>query len=770
MFPFSASKRPFQALAGWLGLVVGPWLWLVAVADATAQSPESAAQSADVAAAKISVGIEGHYRVGRWTGLRVDGATSIRAIETRDGDGVEVRYLQPASPSSDGSGGGDWSYAVPGSEAAPLIARDDSGVVASTRFPTLGSPSRGPAMIPLEMPWLVVFGDPLGVDRIGANELLDRDALIAVSRPTEAAQCPDSAIGYDGVDMMMIGGSSRELLSGLSEQQHQAIVDWVLDGGHLFLTLGETAPELAQAAPWLPSLLRLDQWDVIRIDPSALETYTSSQTPLVPFSGLQLPKDKGRTLIMGRTIRRSSTPVAVEFNVGLGRVTTVAADLEDELFVNWPERLDLITRLTGSILIVNQDPQVRKNRTTAYNDLAGQLRSSLDQFKVKRRYGFSFVSLILMALIAAIGPLDYLVLNRVFGRPLLGWLTFPLVAIGLSAILVHQSRPVVSTTANAVSTADDGVAAETDVGLANESSVRRCNRVEIIDIDSTFDVGRGFSVDYLYSHEATRLDVTVTESDTFLKMIEQRGSLLTAPFGYPGPSFGGIQIAIEDSRLPLYEVALQRVDADQSRHWLRSHLVGVPLASRSSKGIMTRSRFVPKLIAKPSIERRPGSELLRGELVNPLPVDLLNGMLIYRNWTYILPTRFPAGGRIATVESLRQKNFRWHLSRQKTFESETETEPWDPANLEAVDRIAEMLMFHEAVGGSRYTSLDDGPLSFLDLSHVLTDDRCILLGRVADSATRFEFSSPGEPAVEPIGERLTLVRVVLPVIDRQQGP
>jgi hypothetical protein len=745
-------------------LVFGLWLSLGAVADAAAESP-------DGAAAKVSVGIDGHYRVGRWAGLRVEGAPSIRAIETRDGDGVEVRYVQPVSPSSGGSGGVTWSYAVPGSEAAPLIVRDDSGVVVSTRFPTLGSPSRGAAMIPLEMPWLVVFGDPLGVDRIGANELLDRDALIAVSRPTEAAQCPDSPIGYDGVDMMMIGGSSRELLSGLSEQQHQAIADWVVDGGRLFLTLGETAPELAEAAPWLPALLGFDQWEVIRIDPSALETYTSSQTPLVPFSGLRLPKDNGRTLIMGRTIRRSSTPVAVEFNVGLGRVTVVAADLEDELFANWPERLDLITRLTGSILIINQDSQVRKNRTTAYNDLAGQLRSSLDQFKVKRRFGFSFVSLILMALIAAIGPLDYLVLNRVFGRPLLGWLTFPLVAIGLSAVLVHQSRPVVSTAADAARLADRGEAGvETNGGLANESFVRRCNRVEIIDIDSTLDVGRGFTVNYLYSHEATRLDVTVTESDTLLKMIEQPGSLLTAPFGYPGPSFGGIQIAIEDSRLPRYEVPLQRVASGQSGQWLRSKLVGVPLASRSSKGIMTRSRFVPKLTAKPLIERRPGSELLRGELINPLPVDLLNGMLIYRNWTYILPTRFPVGGRVATIESLRQKNFRWHLSRQKTLETETETEPWDPANLEAVDRIAEMLMFHEAVGGSRYTNLEDGPLSFLDLSHVLTEDRCILLGRIADPATRFESSSPGEPAFEPGGERLTFLRVVLPVIDRQPGP
>jgi hypothetical protein len=167
------------------------------------------------------------------------------------------------------------------------------------------------------------------------------------------------------------------------------------------------------------------------------------------------------------------------------------------------------------------------------------------------------------------------------------------------------------------------------------------------------------------------------------------------------------------------------------------------------------------------VERRPGSELLRGELFNPLPTDLFNGMLIYRNWIYLLPTRFPAGGHIASVDNLRQKNFRWHLSRQKALESENETEAWDPADIESIDRIAEVLMFHDAVGGTRYTTLRHGPLSFLDLSHVLSDDRCILMGRVADPATRFETTIDGS-TTEPSGTRMTILRVVLPVVDPQR--
>lgn len=704
-------------------------------------------------AAEIEIGISGHYRVGRWTGVRVDIPNRVTSLETRDGDGVEVRYAQSESPNvGENSNPARWNYVIPGSEAAPLIVRDENGIAISSRFPTTGSPSRGPAMIPLGMPWLVIVGDPLGVDQIGVNRLLDRDALIAVSRPDTARDFPDSSLGYDGVDMMMIGGSSRQLLAELSTIQQQAIVEWVTGGGRLFVTLGQSAPELLEAAPWLFSLLPIENIELVRIDPSSMETFTSSQSPLRSFEGSLLPRDKGRVIIMGRTTRRVTTPIAMDVNVGFGSLTIVAADLEQEMFAQWPERLDLITQITGSILDPIEDNDRRKSRKTAYNDLAGQIRSSLDQFSIKREFGFSLVSLILMALIAAIGPLDYLLLNRFFGRPLLGWFTFPLVAVGLSVILIYQTQP----------------AALADQQTESSSECyQRCNRIEIVDIDSTMDVGRGFSLNYLYSHDAIQTDVRITASPMLSAMTKRTQRMLTSPFGYPGESFGGIQIAIEDSRLPVYEVPFELSSTQDGGSELSCFLENLPLASRSSKGILMGSRFIPELSSKQIMERRPGSELLRGDLVNPLQVDLLDGILIYRNWTYLLPTRFSAGGRIAAVDTLRQKNFRWQLSRQTSLETEGETEAWDPGQRRAIDRITEMLMFHDAVGGTRYTTLLHEPLSYLDLSHLLTDKRCILMGRVVDPATEFT-ATIGDDEVEPPGDRLTLVRVVLPVADPKQ--
>lgn len=685
-------------------------------------------------------GIEGHYRVGCWTGVRAD--TSYTSIETRDGDGVQVSYRQPAPVAAS-----QWGYVIPGSEAAPVVLRDETEVVVTTRFPTIGSPSRGPAMIPRTTPWIVVFGDPLGIDRIGANALLNRDPTIAVSIPSDAGAIPDSVLGYDGVDMMLIGGSSIELLRSLNQQQQQAIVDWVRHGGRLFLTLGESAPRLLQAAPWLPALLPLDQLNTTKIDPSALETYTSTQTPLQSFVGSRLPKDQGKVLILGRTSRRVSTPVAVDYVVGFGRITVVAADLEQELFATWPERLDLITELTETVLIPDQDEQRQpKPRATAYDDLAGQLRLTLDQFAIKRKFGFSVLSLLLMALIAAVGPLDYLLINRLLGRPLLGWLSFPLMAIGLSVLLAAQSRPATPGTAN---------------GQTSPESLMQCNRIEIFDIDSLEGIGRGFAVSYLYGHAAHRFDLDVVSDESLSAVSDGRGQMMTVPFGYPGTSFGGIQIEIEDARLPVYQVTMDGIGTAQSG--FRTSLEGLPLAARSSKGIATHCRFTPEHVKQVSLEHRPGSELLQGELVNPLPFDLLEGMLVYRNWAYLLPTRFPAGGRIEDVSSLRQKNFRWRLSRQQALESATETEAWNPAMSNSPDRVAEILMFHNAVGGKRYTGLRNDPLSFLDISHVLAEDRCMLVGRLAQPFTSIEASGRPSP---PAGDSLTLVRVVLPVHKR----
>lgn len=704
--------------------------------------------------APVTVGINGHYRVGSWTAVRWPEAAGRTAddrvsIETLDGDGTRVIYRQPREGFTAAQRGARRGYAIAGSEAAPLVIRDESNVLISTRFPERGSPSRGPAMVPLGMPWIVALGDPMGIDQIGVNELLDRGASVAVSQPRRAVALPDSVLGYDGVDLLVINSSGRALLGALNEKQSGAIVDWVLGGGQLLITLGESAPALLETAPWLYRLLPLSAEELVisTMNPSGLETFTSSQTRLEPFAGVELPREAGWTLVTGRTTRRVSVPLAARYHAGFGQVTAIAADLENPPLADWPERMALITRLTGTLLESAEQRRLSARRTTGFNDLAGQMRATLDRFEVKRSVPFSVIALIVIGWIAVIGPLDYWVLNRVLGRPLLGWLSFPLMAIGLSVLLVFAARPA---------TPAEGQPGD------REATAVRYNRVEVVDIDTAENVGRGFAWSHLYSHPARRVAMDVSGGEVLRRVSERVDMMLTTPLGFADAAFGGIEIAGEDARLPPYTVAMRDGTT------LRGTIEGLPLAPRSSKSLATRYRFQPQLSAENVIERRPGSELLQGELVNPLPVDLLDGMLIYRNWVYLLPTRFPAGGRIASLDSLRQKNFRWQLTRQKALESATETEAWDAAQYDAPGRVMEMLMFHQAAGGTRYTGLRHEPLSFLDLSDLLSDDRCLLVGRLAEPATEVQLSEASgsglaDASSEAGADTLTMIRVMLPV-------
>lgn len=724
------------------------------------ETSESTSQTAgNATTGNTTAGITGHYRVGGWTAIRL--GDSDASIETLDGDGVRVIYEQPA-----GSGQPRFGYAIAGSESAPLIVRDaDEKITVSTRFATLGSASKGASLIPLGMPWIVSVGDPLAVDQIGANEFLDRDAQVAVSKP-KPSQFPDAAIGYDGVDLMLITGTGYETLGALNDRQSDAIVDWVRRGGRLFLTLGASTTKMFEAAPWLFDLLPLKSEssaqssapEVSLMDPSAIETYTSTQSPLSEFSGVRLPKELGKVLIMGRTSRRISTPLAVQYVVGLGRVTVMAADLDSKPFVDWADRLSLIKQLTGNVLSTADRKLGAVRRSTAYDDLAGQTRGTLDQFSVSRRFGFSLLSLILMGLIALIGPLDYLLINRVFGKPLLGWLSFPIVVVGLSAILASQATPV-STVDRDSSTPTSSLKGESDL----PDDLLRCNRLEIVDIDAIEKLGRGFSWNYVFTHHANQFDVSVDASDRLDVLASNISEIRTAPFGNPGPSFGGIQISGEDSSLGAFRVAVNQEGAN-----LHGGIDGLAIAPRSSKSLATWLNFEPKLDNVVPLNKSRGSDELQGALVNPLEVDLLDGMLIYRNWVFILPTRFPAGGKISNIKKVRQKNFRWRLSRQEALEKNaTKTESWEPADYGSLTRVAEMLMFHDAVGGTRYTSLKHNPLSFLDLSHLLADDRCMLVGRLKKPMMdlRLTNSQSKDKTSIPTGNVVPMVRMILPVVE-----
>ncbi len=694
------------SLVGLSLVAIGPACDITALGDsALGQSTLKNGAVDSPADLAIQVGIDGVYRPGQWTALRLhEPQSDALLVRTLDGDGVNVIFEQPRSASP-------WIYAVPGQMGVPLVISDLTGrKVHQGRFV-------GKSIEP-KMTWVVALGDTLGIETIGKNDLLNRESSVAVSVVRSVNDVPDQPLGLSGIDLIIVGPSSIDLLAKLNHEQAKAIATWVQHGGRLLLSLGKDSTAIFNAAPWLAKLLSLNaDLPTIRLDPSAIETYTTSLARLPVLEAAELPSRGGETMIAGRNSVRQPARVAVEYSVGFGRATVVAIALDSAEFADWPQRSLLVTRLFGKLFDSEHDNRrdARGKASTGYDDFAGQIRGSLDRFENKRRIPYSIISMILILLAALIGPIDYLLVNRVLGRPLLGWVTFPLTILLVSLLLIMVGGPTTSESVQAASV--------------------WINRIEILDVDTTNKVplGRGWSWSHLSSLDAAKSDYPAYLAAALVASSNSH-SIVSAPFGYPGTTFGGISIAGEDKRMPDYQVQLTLND----EHELSSHVSNIPLSPGGSKGIATRWNFEPKLLGQSKLARRRGSELLEGSLTNPLTVDLLNGAMVFGEWVYLLPTRFRAGETIEDIETLRQKNFRWLLSRREALENSSRAEPWNIEMYKDLPRLAEILMFDSVAGGRDYTGLQNRPLIDLDLSYMLNNRTAILYGQLEHPALEID--------------------------------
>ena len=716
----------------------------------------------------IAAGLDGLYRIGRWTrigsarsdasarlggdGDPLSSADDRRVVtRTRDGDGIAVDFI------SDGAG-----YAKPGLEASSIKV----GTIASAeaepewrtagRLPAIGSVTERPTAIKPTMPWVVVVGDPIGIDQIGID-VIRAEPAVAVSRMQRAADFPDRWIGYDGVDQIMIGSDGVDVIAALNRLQIRALVDHVHRGGDLFVHLGGDAGLQLASIAFVGELCGIESPARVRIDSAALETAVTSQTPLRNFDGVGL-SDGGEVLISGRDDDRRRIPIAVRFRRGFGSVTVLAADLSAEPFVDWPDRLTLVHKLTDNVLTRPRASQT--SARTTYDDLSGQLRSTLDRFAVKPSINFSILALVALGLIAVVGPVDYWLVNRVLDRPMAGWLTFLVVTLGTTAAMSWASR--------------------------YDSSGPRVfsRRIELFDLDLVDRTGRWSTVENFYVHDAARMDLDVRPSADVNDWVSTNhdAAIVAAPWGHPGTAMGGILLTGDQGDAIGYRVdavtpiADRTGDSDRTGDAKPAFAIGnVPLSPRSSKSFSFESQFNLNDDAvdvestsrgdRRRAMRRQGSDLLRGAWSNPLDVDIYNGRLIYGNLVYLLPTRLPAGGRIAELDDLRQKSFRGLLSRQVIEENSSARQRFDPTDTDSVDRLVEIMTFHDAAGGSAYTSMNHDVASHWDTSGVLVADRCVLIGRVKTALSQMRVRIDDQPVTADDDQSFAYVRVVIPVVD-----
>src|SRR5262249_29398989 len=127
-------------------------------------------------------------------------------------------------------------------------------------------------------------------------------------------------------------------------------------------------------------------------------------------------------------------PIVLQSSCGLGRVVLVAFDLDAPPFSTWEGQAAFWKRLHNEIA----PHQSAANAEQAIGpwgqggELGTELKRGLESFEEVPVISFGWVALFILFYIVLVGPLDYLLLKKVFKRLELTWITFPVLVLVVS--------------------------------------------------------------------------------------------------------------------------------------------------------------------------------------------------------------------------------------------------------------------------------------------------------------------------------------------------
>ncbi|MEX2113991.1 MAG: hypothetical protein WD845_12445, partial [Pirellulales bacterium] len=537
--------------------------------------------------------------------------------------------------------------------------------------------------------------------------------------------------GLEGVDAVMLATGADQVDPRLTNDSPQlaALDQWVRMGGTLVLSAGRHAEQVLAAGSPLARLAPGTFTEVVaRVPSGSLEAFANSSDPIDGPAGRFLLDVARLADARGKVVAYAGTgpgnlPLVVRSPHGFGEVVFAAFDLERPPLATWPGRLSLVDQLLGRNAFGTKktDETVGGQVSTlGFVDLSGQLRGALDQFAGVRLVPFWLVALLAVVYIACIGPLDYFIVRRWFGRMEATWITFALTVLAFSggAYLL---------------------------AYALKGNELRANRVDLVDFDAESRLVRGTSWANLFSPASEGYDLSLDPAGAAAGLGAPRS--LFSWMGLPGEGFGGMNPA--SASMPMFTVPYDfspRLDA----------LHGVPIAVWSTRPFVGRwwADASPPIDAQLTDEGR-----LAGTIESRLAAPLENAVLIYDTWAYPLHKLEP-GQRIDVGNEIDPQTVETYL-RQVTVRGDRDFSPaYDQSSFD-VPRIVEVMSCHQLAGGRAYTGLDGTYQEFVDLSSLVRDGRAILIGRQPISATRL--ICDGQPLDDAQGQRWTFFRFVFPV-------
>jgi len=718
--------------------------------------------TADVLAAsctiQLQVGFENVCKVGYWTPVQIRIAAGDQDVRgklellTPDGDGIDCLYVEQPTEIVVPAGEQKqfMQYVRMGRRSGHLEVRlvDEQTQIAAART-VIGSDVKS---LFSTQHWMLVIGGSLDLEQLVRRYQQHAPHAVHVTEVSDLTQLPDAWFGFEGVDTIMLTTGDLSRIEQLSADQLSALERWVRMGGTLLISVGANGPKLAgEGGPlrrFAPSTIT--ETTVINEAPG-IESFARADQPLQDFtlSVLNQPEGDIATYVEGRA--EGQRPAIVRRGYSFGKVTFLAFDLDTPPWNEWTSRNTVLDALLFEHTDSSDDSsgsQGRMVQTIGYDDLSGQLRSALDYFpgSEDRRavtvVTFWTVFPLLLIYIALLGPGDYFFLHRLLKRMEWTWITFPLLIIATSTAIYL-------------------------LGIYwRGGSNLRVNQVDVVDVDPQHGIMRGITFAQLYSPTSAAYQLAAVPHPAVAVKEgtsdeSGEGSLLTWQ-GLPGKGLGAYDTDHQNAEI--LPSTAYRIVRDTPASTTVDQLL---LPTAASKALVSRW-WREQGAAAPPVIRVDKNEILHGDIENPLSLPLTDAMVVHQRWVYRLDRTFEPGATM-DLDNLTRRDLEWRLTRRHVLQSSTSyaSTPWDPQSRD-VQRIMELMMFHDAAGGKDYTGLALRYQSFMDMTEQLQLGRAILVGRCAEPAVHLR---SGEASLTDTAEqKWTWYRIVLPVKREAPAP
>lgn len=613
------------------------------------------------------------FKVGHWTPVtitvagdgRIDGATL--AVQTTDCDDVLNEAV----------------FTIPSLELTPnepqrtLIAycrpgKTDASVSVTIRPPAPAAPIRSAeeqlsGLDPRHYLYCTL-GPRLPNLRLPNHET-DGPRHAEVGAWDQLQGLPTRWLGYDAVDVAVFCTSDAEFTSGLlnDSARREALLEWVRRGGRLVLCVGRN-PDLFQSREDLRPILPVDfagtqsvpmanvQWPGSAVldelgDPNR-------QTPLT----LAVVKPKAdrnvRRLATARIEGGGEMPLVLQAAYGSGRVTVIATDPDQPPFTRWKrqgEFWERVLRDAGPKFAVGTQSQSLV-ATESSDNLERHLQNSLESFDSIPVISFSWIALLFLVYIAVIGPLDYLLLKKVFKRLEWTWVTFPAIVVTVSLGAYLAARTL-------------------------KGDVQRMRKVDLVDYDLIGRTALGHTWFSLFTPRIGNFDVEIQPSTAW----GLKESISPPELAALGEARAGRQTLFRRS---------YQFDADQGI------LRDVPIPVWSVKSFQARWHCRLDAAELPLLTnlRLVGDEVT-GSITSRLPVRLQRVTLLHRNSVYQLGSL--DAWQTAQVTPAARISFRdWFSANPGIPPRPTDGNftPWSQAPMPPpapAGRVVRQLLFHE---------------------------------------------------------------------------